>query len=51
MPVKRSMFLVVVLMVVLAVQGCETLKGAQKDAKNLGANIQTLDQWMTEHLW
>ncbi len=55
MPFKKCMFLVAVLMATLIVQGCETLKGAgtgfKKDTEHLGTNIQSLDQWMGEHLW
>lgn len=51
MPVKQCMLLVVLVVMVLSVQGCETCKGAKKDAQNVGMNLQTLDDWIAKYLW
>ena len=51
----RTCWFVLFAIGILSVSGCETLKGAgtgfKKDTNNLGTNIQSLDQWMTTHLW
>jgi predicted small secreted protein len=52
---KKGLFLVVIAVIVVTAQGCETLKGAgrgvKKDAENLGMSVQEADDWLQEHLW
>lgn len=54
MRLKKEM-LMVVLLTMIFIQGCETTKGVahgvKKDTSGILPNIMKFDAWLSEHLW
>ena len=48
---RSKRFLIGVLGILLFMQGCATIKGAQEGFKEDWKDLQEADGWVREHLW